>query len=836
MKAKQVILAYQEFFAEKNLDDVGIYQLTQYVLEKNNLLEYQIIPKHIFSSTILPLNKSTIELANELRKYQVKKSVPDLNPTVFLTTGQVFPKIEHLNKVFDDNENEEITIEHQPGEVLLIQIWATWCNPCQMPMANNQIMLDSNESKWNGKVRIFGLSIDKEKRKIIERVNERKWYKVKHVWAAGNPALTLFSNQGSIPFITLINMNGKIDYCGHPGEIDVESRINELLNIKGSVDDYKKAKGLSKNNLLKTLNDKTIRENKIKIELNLKKHKFYSKGNSIERIYDDPCFVIKYNLKEKDIVDKIVGNLATEIEIKQICTDPKFPYFQSLNFLRKELQEHELEEMNVSTTSVYIMASFAGKADIIEHQKYTIVAKENTSLLKKENIIKFQSKLDVFMRTSQQILDIFKGFKPKCEIGKGDLFRSFPVDDLNSEEPSLSILSHVPGEILMVDFWATWCSYCDEPMDHNEKMLVENEEKWKGKVRIVAVSTDSVKISVVNKLKTKKWEKIHHFIIPRYGEKGNELYEVEGLPNIILINPKGIIEYKGNPKEINIEKVINLILEENDKKLVSEDEVINLEQEISNNYKSLKKFVKHQGKILLEKVRQSIIYPLDFIAQFEKEFCLESFTTLYKKPIFTYRIRKSDKEKLECLIPKDICPHEKLIIKEEVINTLNLKFGLNCEICKCELKDNIPQFYCKDCDIYFCFDCANKIDMTKTGSDSLIHPHNLLYIDVDSLDSLMEIDEYKFGKNTTFKENIQNHCAICNGCGKGIKQCFRWICISCRPGPTREGGFNDICDECFTKLRKDDSEIIKNLEGDGHIHKKHLLLRICFGNNTYYTY
>jgi thiol-disulfide isomerase/thioredoxin len=41
-----------------------------------------------------------------------------------------------------------------------------------------------------------------------------------------------------------------------------------------------------------------------------------------------------------------------------------------------------------------------------------------------------------------------------------------------------------------VDVWATWCGPCQKPMQHNQEMLTKNDEKWKGKVRIVAISVD----------------------------------------------------------------------------------------------------------------------------------------------------------------------------------------------------------------------------------------------------------------------------------------------------------------------------------------------------------
>jgi len=56
----------------------------------------------------------------------------------------------------------KVGVTHNEGEVILIDFWATWCPPCQAPMAHNNDMLKAHKEKWGGKVRIIGLSIDQD--------------------------------------------------------------------------------------------------------------------------------------------------------------------------------------------------------------------------------------------------------------------------------------------------------------------------------------------------------------------------------------------------------------------------------------------------------------------------------------------------------------------------------------------------------------------------------------------------------------------------------------------------------------------------------------------------
>jgi len=134
-----------------------------------------------------------------------------------------------ITEVEPMDKGDKVSIEHNPGEVILLDFWATWCPPCQAPMAHNQQMLEKRAKDWGDKVRIIGLSIDQDKNKLKSHVEAKKWTAVEHYFRAGSDASDVYGVRG-VPHVMLIDTQGRIVFKGHPAtRKNLEEDLDTLL-------------------------------------------------------------------------------------------------------------------------------------------------------------------------------------------------------------------------------------------------------------------------------------------------------------------------------------------------------------------------------------------------------------------------------------------------------------------------------------------------------------------------------------------------------------------------------------------------------------------------------
>ena len=124
------------------------------------------------------------------------------------------------NVIFLDKKDQKININEYRGNLLILNFWATWCEPCkeEMPSLDN---LQKNTELSN--IKIFAINIGKEK---FDKVN--KFFidlSIKNFEPYFDPPTTLakiFSLRG-VPTSILINKNGQ-EFARVIGSINFEDK------------------------------------------------------------------------------------------------------------------------------------------------------------------------------------------------------------------------------------------------------------------------------------------------------------------------------------------------------------------------------------------------------------------------------------------------------------------------------------------------------------------------------------------------------------------------------------------------------------------------------------
>lgn len=176
---------------------------------------------------------------------------------------------------------------------------------------------------------------------------------------------------------------------------------------------------------------------------------------------------------------------------------------------------------------------------------------------------------------------ISQEFNVEVGICEGEKFNGLDVFDMQGNKFKIQ---HQTGQVLMVDFWATWCGYCQEPMQENIDMMSKNDILKNKNILVVGISCDEKSPDWKAHVNQRNWD-----VIPQYVKSDiRKICGIKGIPCIAIVNKQGVIAYIGHPGSINVEQtLLNL----------SEDKSVVKSQEENSEQNSFWKNLDTQSKM-----------------------------------------------------------------------------------------------------------------------------------------------------------------------------------------------------------------------------------------------
>ncbi len=131
-----------------------------------------------------------------------------------------------------------------------------------------------------------------------------------------------------------------------------------------------------------------------------------------------------------------------------------------------------------------------------------------------------------------------------------------PGFSLESSDGTIRALSDLKGSVVVVDFWASWCSYCKA---ENPNVVAFYNRYHDQGLEVLAISIDQSKEAWKNAISEQQLPYLHVIDTEAWSSQVVANYGVSSIPHLVLIDREGNIIATADQVALLETKLLNLL-------------------------------------------------------------------------------------------------------------------------------------------------------------------------------------------------------------------------------------------------------------------------------------
>lgn len=164
-----------------------------------------------------------------------------------------------------------------------------------------------------------------------------------------------------------------------------------------------------------------------------------------------------------------------------------------------------------------------------------------------EGAPKFYERYLVDCKSPDMIKKTSEVYDEHLEIKNQDLSDNVVLISTGQEKP-LEVLSRFKNQVLLLDFWASWCSPCIYGIPHTKKLAEHYKDS---EVSVVYIGYDDQESNLINAIKKHQMDGIHIILDKAETVSWRKEFSIRGIPTYVLINKEGEVIPMDNSHQLN---------------------------------------------------------------------------------------------------------------------------------------------------------------------------------------------------------------------------------------------------------------------------------------------